>query len=226
MIYSWNGREGKKKRKEKAASGSEFLFLNCRRLLNFFCFLFLLSFSPSLPPTAPTPPPRHPSPISLQVPSPPPPAPPLPLLRLFLPSSGQLLQLQHFCNPSFPHNSRETHTHTLTHSHIPTPSPAAAARRLAAVVFVEEGKKEKQTPSSSCGNKLLLLLLENKKLLHLLPCGSNRVLVPAAVAISLFLSLRLSHNCRSFCCRTAQLVLEWRRSKSSTCCFVHIRIHR
>jgi len=59
---------------------------------------------------------------------------------------------------------------------------------------VEEGKQKNKPPlflvetnSPSPSGE------ENKKLLHLLPCGSNRVLVPAAVAISLFLSLCVFH---------------------------------
>ncbi len=185
--------KGKKKGKEKAASGSEFLFLNCRRLLNFFCFSFpsfFLSF------------------VATNKPLPLPHATLVPFLYKFHHhhhhhhyrcSAFFFLPRDSCCSCSISvtlvsRTTLEKHTHT----HIPTPSPAAAARRLVAVVFVEEGKKKKttnplfflwkQTPLSPSGE-------ENKKLLHLLPCGSNRVLVPAAVAISLFLSLRLSHNC-------------------------------
>ncbi len=122
---------------------SFFLLIAAVFLISFALFSFFLS--PSLPPTAPSspypPPPRQPSPISLQVPPPPPPTP-LPLLRLFLPPSGQLLQLQHFCNPSFPHNSRETHTHTHTHTNAIT---RRSGKKSSSSCFCG-GRKKHKTP--------------------------------------------------------------------------------
>jgi hypothetical protein len=145
----WKGRE-KKKGKEKAVSGIEFLFLNCRRLLNFFCFSFpsfFLSF------------------VATNKPLPLPHATLVPFLYKFHHhhhhhhhhyrcSAFFFLPRDSCCSCSISvtlvsRTTLEKHTHT----HIPTPSPAAAARRLAAVVFVEEGKKKKN-------NKPPLLLVE------------------------------------------------------------------
>ncbi len=130
---------------------SFFLLIAAVFLISFAFFSFFLSLLRCHQEHPP--PPRHPSPISLQVPPPP---PPLPLLRLFLPSSGQLLQLQHFCNPSFPHNSRETHTHTHTNA-----ITGSSGKKIRSSCFCggREKKKHplcflwKQTPPSPPGEQ-------------------------------------------------------------------------